>query len=170
MCICINDIWGYCEHDYNYKTGNQLIFLLANCASQGGNLLLNVGPRPDGSIPGEQVARLEAMGKWLKTNGESIYGSERPERAMTGCGRVTAAGDAVYIHTLYWFGKQMRLQNARRLFSKANGDILHLKADLLATGQEIKADWDGDVLVLYNLPDTAPDKADTVIRLCGSNG
>lgn len=120
MCICINDIWGYCEHDYNYKTVNQLIFLLANCASQGGNLLLNVGPRPDGSIPGEQVARLEAMGKWLKTNGESIYGSERPERAMTGCGRVTAAGDAVYIHALYWFGKQMRLQNARRLFSKVS--------------------------------------------------
>jgi alpha-L-fucosidase len=70
MCICINDIWGYCEHDYNYKTVNQLIFLLANCASQGGNLLLNVGPRPDGSIPADGAHHSYSGALWCEPAGD----------------------------------------------------------------------------------------------------
>jgi hypothetical protein len=50
MCVCISDLWGYCPHDYNYKTVSQLVFLPVDCAVQGGNLLLNIGPRPDGSV------------------------------------------------------------------------------------------------------------------------
>ena len=109
MCICINDIWGYCEHDYNYKTVNQLVFMLANCACRGGNLLLNVGPRPDGPIPGGQIARLEAVGAWLKVNGESIYGCERLDKPGIGCGRITRANGSTYIHSLYWFGERFRI-------------------------------------------------------------
>ena len=82
--------------------------------------------------------------------------------------RITGAGGAVYIHAFYWFGKQIHVQNARRLFKNVTGDILRLNAELLATGQEIKAAWDGDVLVLSNLPDNPPDKSDTVIRLRGN--
>ena len=88
MCTCMNDLWGYCPHDYNYKTVNQLIFLLVDCAVQGGNFLLNIGPRPDGSVPGPQVERLEAVGEWLKIHGESRFTASNALKVLTS----TAAG------------------------------------------------------------------------------
>ncbi|WP_316813762.1 alpha-L-fucosidase [Pedobacter heparinus] len=70
-----NDSWGYIKHDMNFKTPAEIISLLANVASKGGNLMLNVGPDGEGSIPEYSVKFLRETGKWLAKNGESIYGS-----------------------------------------------------------------------------------------------
>lgn len=70
-----NDSWGYIKHDMNFKTPAEIIRLLANVASKGGNLMLNVGPDGEGSIPEFSLRFLSETGKWLKQNGESIYGS-----------------------------------------------------------------------------------------------
>jgi alpha-L-fucosidase len=70
-----NDSWGYIEHD-SYKSPQVLIQLLADVVSKNGNLLLNIGPRADGSIPQGAQDVLHGIGRWLKTNGEAIYGSK----------------------------------------------------------------------------------------------
>ena len=70
-----NDSWGYIKHDMNFKSSSEIIKLLANVASKGGNLMLNVGPDGEGNIPIYSAKYLQETGKWLKVNGESIYGS-----------------------------------------------------------------------------------------------
>lgn len=72
----MNDSWGYQPNDRAYKTPNQLIRVLADTISLGGNLLLDIGPRADGTIPEEQVAILKEMGRWTSKHAEAIYGSE----------------------------------------------------------------------------------------------
>jgi alpha-L-fucosidase len=66
--------WGYVEHD-EYRTATSLIHQLVDTVSKNGNLLLNIGPKSDGTIPDEARAVLLEMGAWLKVNGEAIYGS-----------------------------------------------------------------------------------------------
>jgi len=70
-----NDSWGYIKHDMNFKTPKIIIQLLANVASKGGNLMLNVGPDGSGNIPKYSIQFLKETGKWLQKNGESIYGT-----------------------------------------------------------------------------------------------
>ncbi|MEZ2445436.1 alpha-L-fucosidase [Chitinophaga sp. RCC_12] len=70
-----NDSWGYIRHDLNFKSPTEIIRLLGNVASKGGNLMLNVGPDGNGQWPAYSVAYLKATGKWLQTYGESIYGT-----------------------------------------------------------------------------------------------
>jgi alpha-L-fucosidase len=74
-CMTINDTWGYKSTDANFKSPQTLIRNLVDCASKGGNYLLNVGPTAEGIIPQPEVDRLAAMGKWLAVNGEAIYGT-----------------------------------------------------------------------------------------------
>lgn len=165
MCTCLNDLWGYAAHDYNYKTVNQLLFLLVNCAVQGGNLLLNVGPTADGTVPPEQATRLEAVGRWLAANGESIYGVERLRQAFFGGGRLTRSGRRLYVHTFYWPGTTMRLPGLTEATLLGLPGERPVAASLLASGEAVQARWDGTTLVLDGLPETPPDRADTVIAI-----
>lgn len=75
-CMTMNDTWGFKRSDTNWKSARTLIRMLCDIASKGGNFLLNVGPRADGTIPPESVERLRAMGNWLRVNGDAIYGTE----------------------------------------------------------------------------------------------
>jgi alpha-L-fucosidase len=74
-CITMNRNWGYNSHDHDFKSAAQLIRLLVETASKGGNLLLNVGPRADGTFPEESVERLQAIGRWMAVNGSAIHGT-----------------------------------------------------------------------------------------------
>ncbi|WP_086478157.1 MULTISPECIES: alpha-L-fucosidase [Arenibacter] len=75
LCLTMNDSWGYQKNDHNYKTTNQIIGVFADVISNGGNLLLDIGPKGDGSIPKEQVAILEGLGRWTNKHKEAIYGT-----------------------------------------------------------------------------------------------
>jgi alpha-L-fucosidase len=75
LCMTMNDSWGYQGNDRNYKTPNQIIRIFVDCISMGGNLLLDIGPREDGTIPEEQVNILQALGRWTKRHQEAIYGT-----------------------------------------------------------------------------------------------
>lgn len=75
LCLTMNDSWGYQKNDHNYKTTNQIIGVFADVISNGGNLLLDIGPKGDGSIPEEQVAILEGLGRWTSKHREAIYGT-----------------------------------------------------------------------------------------------
>ncbi|MFC6100679.1 alpha-L-fucosidase [Olivibacter domesticus] len=73
LCYTTNDSWGYQPYDLNYKSANMIIRTLVDCISMGGNLLLDIGPKADGSIPQEQIAILKGLGRWTRKHQEAIY-------------------------------------------------------------------------------------------------
>ncbi|MEM2443621.1 MAG: alpha-L-fucosidase, partial [Candidatus Bathyarchaeia archaeon] len=105
-CMTIDESWwGYHAGDRHLKSTLEIVRLLVRCVAGNGNLLLNVGPRADGSIPEAYKRRLRAVGEWLKRNGESIYGAGAAPFRAAHLGHVTAKGNKVYVHVFYWPGK-----------------------------------------------------------------
>lgn len=106
----INETWGFKSYDHNWKSVPTMLRLLVDIVSKGGNYLLNVGPTAEGVIPAESVERLRAMGQWLATHGQAIYGTEpSPWPAELEWGAVTraAAGsgagtERLYLHVFDW--------------------------------------------------------------------
>ena len=106
-CMTLNDHWGYNKNDTKWKSKEDLIRKLADIASKGGNFLLNVGPTAEGLIPDPSVDRLEAIGNWMKLNGESIYGTSASPFKKLDWGRCTqkplAGGKTrLYLHVFHW--------------------------------------------------------------------
>ncbi len=99
-CMTLNDNWGYCPDDDNYKSAKAVILLLMDTASKGGNLLLNVGPKADGAIPEQSVEILKNVGKWMKTNGETIYGTERVNFSSGNYYKLTYKRPYLYLHLI----------------------------------------------------------------------
>ncbi len=99
-CETMNASWGYKITDEAYKSEKELIGTLVRAAGYGGNLLLNVGPMPNGEIQPEFVTRLEKMGTWLKQYGETIYGTNGGFIRPQTWGAVTQKGNKYYIHIL----------------------------------------------------------------------
>lgn len=77
LCLTMNDSWGYQQNDTNYKSVNQIIRILVDCISMGGNLLLDIGPKPDGSIPEEQISILKGLGRWMTKHKEDVYSMQK---------------------------------------------------------------------------------------------
>lgn len=100
--LTMNDSWGFNITDRHYKTPQQLIHYLEEAAGRDANLLLNVGPRPDGTIPPEAEERLREVGRWLATYGGSIYGTRGGPIPPRQWGVTTARGDTVFVHVLDW--------------------------------------------------------------------
>ncbi len=98
-CVTVGDKWGYNRHDKNFKSAATLITTLQQCAARGGNLLLNIGPRADGSIPDEVAERFRRIGAWMKKYGESIYETRpvTPDIAIPNGLLASQKGDTVYI-------------------------------------------------------------------------
>jgi alpha-L-fucosidase len=158
-CVTINtDSWGYNKYETNFKTSRDLIRMLIEVVSKGGNLLLNVGPRPDGKIQDEFVTRLAAIGHWMKANGESIYGTTAsPFERLPFFGRATTKGNTVYLHVFEWPSDgKLRVPGLRNLVHRAS-----LLAD---PATELAVNRDGsDVLV--SVPARAPDDVASVVVL-----
>ena len=76
-CMTMNDSWGYQRADDDWKSPKTIVRNLVTCAQGGGNYLLNIGPKGDGSIPEESVRTLRAVGKWMDKHGPTIYETER---------------------------------------------------------------------------------------------
>jgi len=103
-CVTINqDSWGYNQYETEFKTSRDLVRMLVEVVSKGGNLLLNVGPMPDGRIQSEFVERLDAIGRWMKVNGEAIYGTAAsPFTRLPFFGRATVKNNTLYLHVFDW--------------------------------------------------------------------
>ncbi|MGD8816146.1 MAG: alpha-L-fucosidase, partial [Acidobacteriota bacterium] len=100
--LTINRSWGFNITDDNYKSVEELVGYLVRAAGYGANLLLNIGPRPDGTIDEISVARLRAVGEWLAVYGPSIYETRRGPIPPRAWGATTQRGDTVYVHVLEW--------------------------------------------------------------------
>jgi len=99
-CQTMNGSWGYRVNDTNYKSTAQIIKLLARTSGKGANLLLNIGPRPDGTLPDEAVVRLKEIGEWMGINSESIYGTSAGITGDQLWGVSTKKDNALYLHIL----------------------------------------------------------------------
>jgi alpha-L-fucosidase len=103
-CLTINDSWGYNARDTNLKSAERIIHALVGAAGRGANLLLNVGPRPDGEISPDAVSRLQELGKWLTAYGESVYSTRRGPFPPQDWGVSTAKGSGqdrrIYLHVI----------------------------------------------------------------------
>ena len=159
-CMTFNDIsWGYVDEEqaraYAY-TAPRILKMLNTCSHNCGNLLLNIGPKPDGSVPADAVEPLTGVGEWLARNGEAVYGAKRRcdrDRFEGGNGlcatSVSANGKTVYLWDWIWpHGGKMGLGG---YFTAPK------RVTLLATGQEVPFSFDGQRIVLEGLPETCPD-------------
>ena len=99
-CQTMNGMWGYKIIDQNYKSTEELIRLLVRTSGKGANLLLNIGPQPNGELPATALDRLKEMGEWLRANGESIYGTTAGDLEEQPWGVTTRNGNAHYLHIL----------------------------------------------------------------------
>ena len=97
-CMTIGDYWQFSLKDTKFKSVDELVGILVDVVSRGGNLLLNVGPTPEGEIPRPLVERLQGIGAWLAVNGESIYGTKRSPLGKLPVGKCTAKENRLYLH------------------------------------------------------------------------
>ncbi|SER40285.1 alpha-L-fucosidase [Pedobacter rhizosphaerae] len=100
LCYTMNDSWGYQPFDTHYKSANMIIRTLVDCISMGGNLLLDIGPKADGTIAPEQVDILKKLGRWTKKHTEAIYGTETGIPSIHFNGKTALSKDK---KTLYLF-------------------------------------------------------------------
>ena len=107
--MTINETWAYNKNDRNFKSSAMLVRMLVEVASKGGNLLLDVGPTPEGTIQPEFQERLLEIDKWLKVNGEAIYGTTYGPLYGLPFGRTTAKGSTIYLHVFDWPKAQLEL-------------------------------------------------------------
>ena len=150
-CQTMNGMWGYKVKDQNYKTARELIQLLVRTSGKGANLLLNIGPQPDGSLPAVALNRLEEIGKWLSENGETIYGTTGGEVAVGDQVVSTRKGNKCYLHVLSNELKQLQFSYQHKI----------KRVTSFATKEKLKFKQSGKEVVI-TLPQTL-DLADYII-------
>jgi alpha-L-fucosidase len=158
-CFTLNDHWSYHPHDHNWKSPHQVIDMLLQCARAGGNLLINVGPRGDGTIPAPTKRILRDVGAWVHANEQSLRpGLIKPAmdwNHATGQ-NFTAKPGVVYAHVTAWPGATFTIRGVRGKVTKAR---------FVEGGKSIKFEQSGDRLALRDLPRRPPSKLPTVIAL-----
>ena len=118
--LTMNNSWGFNIVDDKFKSVPELLGYLARASGHGANLLLNIGPRPDGTIQPEAAERLRAMGTWLATYGPSIYGTRAGPVPPRAWGATTRRGDTVYVHVLDWKDELLSLPDLGGRVTKAS--------------------------------------------------
>jgi alpha-L-fucosidase len=156
-CMTMNDTWGYRKDDQHWKSAETLVRNLIDCASKGGNYLLNIGPTSEGVFPDASIERLKEIGDWMKVNSAAIYGtSASPFKEQLPWGRCTQKNGKLYLTVFEWpaDGKlHVPLSNEKS------------RAWLLADPRhKLKCVPDGAGMVI-EVPATAPDKIASVIVL-----
>lgn len=175
-CMTMNAHWGWNKADSKWKSTEELVRKLVDIASKGGNFLLNVGPKPDGTFPNEAIERLEGMGRWMDVNGEAIYGTGptlfgaeagrfsetekdkegRPKFIPAWEWRCTTKAGKIYIHVFNWPAGELKLPAIKSKVTKAY---------LLADRSVHLAVRQSEAGLNITLPRRAPDAIASVLCL-----
>lgn len=159
-CMTFNGIsWGYVDSEqakaYAYNA-QRIIRMLNTCASGGGNLLLNIGPTPDGSVPEDAREPLQTVGRWLAENGDAVYGKKVRKQgfidAVYGANGVCGAssdGRTVYLWNWIWPGGGSMAVGGYHTAPRS--------VRLLANGEPVEFEHAGNRIVLKGLPKASPD-------------
>jgi alpha-L-fucosidase len=161
-CMTMNEHWGYNSHDAAWKSTTDLIRMLADIASKGGNFLLNVGPTAEGMFPPEAMERLQGIGRWMEVNGEGIHGTSASPFPALAWGRCTQkgieGGTRLYLHVFTWPADGiLRLPGIFNSPARA-----FLLADARRAPLTVRRE-ENDLLI--TLPHTAPDTVNAVVAL-----
>jgi alpha-L-fucosidase len=159
-CMTLNTTWGYSAHDHAWKSDETLIRNLIDIASKGGNYLLNIGPKGDGSVPMESVQAMHAIGAWMRVNGESIYGTSASPFEKPAWGRCTqkklgGGRTRLYLHIFEW-PKDGKL-TVQAPFNATRARLLSKRGSLKVAK--------GGGSVTISLPPSAPDPIASVVVL-----
>ncbi|MCD8172305.1 MAG: alpha-L-fucosidase [Alistipes sp.] len=157
-----NESYGYSRHDLSHKPSSHFIRLLASAASKGGNILMNVGPRDDGSWDPVDVEIFRGVGRWLDVNGESIYGTVRSGLPEQQWGVTTQREGTLYLHVFEW------PRDGRLTVGGLTSDIASARivpAPGVSPGYRRLNEHDVEII----LPADAPDTVNTVIALTFSH-
>ena len=159
-CMTMNGSWGYKSWDHNWKSTESLIRNLVDIASKGGNYLLNIGPKEDGSVPQESIDRLAQIGNWMKVNGSAIYATKASPLKDLDWGRCTMkARDKNTLLNLFVFN----WPSDGKLVVPAIANKT-IDARLIATGKKLTVkNENGNIII--GLPPAAPDKIASLIQL-----
>ena len=168
-CETMNRGWGYQRADHEFKTPREVLIDLTLCAQQGGNYLLDIGPEPDGTVPAKEVSILDTVGRWLDTNGETVYGTQGGASISFGnYDTFTRKGNMLYILVYFWPADTPAAQwltffQKPTVVAVGGLNAKVLSARLLKTGQKVEFTQDEISLRLTGLPEQAPDDPITVI-------
>ncbi len=158
LCYTMNDSWGYQPYDFKYKSPNMIVRTLVDCISMGGNLLLDIGPKADGTIAAEQVNILKGLGRWTKKHAEAIYGTYAGLPAGHFNGKTALSADK---KTLYLYADWIP-DNGRLLLSGIKPAVRSAKI----VGSDLKATFvNNGENISVKIPAAAADKDVTVIAL-----
>jgi alpha-L-fucosidase len=152
-CMTLGSQWSW-KPDDHIKTVKEVVSILAQCAGGDGNLLLDVGPQPDGRVEPRQVEVLKQVGSWLDQNGDSIYGTRggpwKPTRALAS----TRRGKIIFLHILNESGETIELPGITR----------QIKSASLPDGEKIAFEQ-ADGKIILHVPLAKRDPSDTVVKL-----
>ena len=168
-CMTVNYApgWGFIRHSLANKSTGEMLFNMMDALRLGGNFLLNVGPRADGSIDPREGTILDELGRWLSVNGDAVYGTRpegiydlsygRVQGPMFHYGMWTCKGKTAYFTLFYYPGETL-------VVSKIGPEIL--SASLVSTGEELSVEAASNSRTLISgLPATPPDPVAPVIRV-----
>jgi alpha-L-fucosidase len=164
-CMTMNNHWGYNKNDNNWKSTQTLVRNLIDCASKGGNYLLNIGPTAEGEFPAASIERLKQIGDWMKVNNESIYDTTASPFKKLSWGRATKKFDGknttLYLHVWNWpEGGKLLVPGLKN--EVAGATMLSVKSKLPVAA--------GENGVTITLPEKAPDaiSSTVVLRIKGA--
>jgi alpha-L-fucosidase len=154
--MTLKDSWGYQRADDDWKSPKTVVRNVVSCAGQGGNYLLNIGPRADGSIPEESVKILQQAGRWMQRNGETIYRSELCRANTSNYADFTRKGNTLYMHVYFWPGETVAISGLQTRVKSAR---------LFASKRAVNFEQDRFRVRFSGLPVDAPDQPVTTLEI-----
>lgn len=165
LCMTINDSWGYQGNDRNYKSPSQVIRIFAECIGMGGNLLLDIGPKADGTIPREQEEVLKELGQWTTKHSQAIYGTMAglPDGCFAGPSTMSRDSTTVYLFFAGDGGGELMLEGVKNRINKA---FVVGKGTTLEFKEYLRPWWSNHAGVYFiKVPGEVLDEKMTVIGL-----
>ena len=159
-CNTLNNSWGFNIGDHAFKSPEEVEEMLVRAAGNNSNLLLNIGPMPNGEISEEFVTRLHTVGEWMSKYGDSIYGTRGGPVAPADWGVTTQKADKVFVHVLHWSGKLLALPPIKAAVRSAQ---------LFSDNSPVAVSQNNDGVVL-TIPEEKKGEVDRVIILTLDRG